>query len=812
MSPKSKISNQLDRCLVAILVCAAFCVNFTMPSAAATFTVTTLSDFGPGSLRDAMDQANANTGADDIVFAVDGTIFVTFDLPTLLDDQTRILGETGPSVCGATPKVMLRNAGATAGIRIFGADFCEIRGLHISDFPTGIEIAGGAFGNILGDTGPCEDNLISNNGVGLRVTDPGSDYTQIKKNTISFNSNEGVHVIDGPRGTTFGAGVLTDSNSIYGNGAEGILIQSISFPVNFTQIYSNCIGCEEATGTVFGNVADGIRIDGADSTIVRDSYMVDNGGSGLVIENGAQWTDSSQNFMGLDPWGNPRGNLQHGIDVRGGAQNSSLTADTSLRNALNGIRITGLGTDNNTVRLANFGFESVNYVGLGNLGYGASIEDRASNNTLQDCFLTSNNLGGLYIGSSADSNLVDHAAIGTDWNGITPLGNSGNGITIDDSANNNEIRDSIISGNSGYGIYIGESASSNGIYGNEIGLHPLGATALANGIDGIGIQGSFNNVGNFGEPGNIISGNQEWGIRVSTSFNSTQNNLILGNDIGLNRYGNPLGNDRGGIRHDAGTIATQIGSYPSQPDKSNNIKHNNGAGIYFDSSSGSAPRAHQIVRNQIGDNNGPGILFSGTVNDNIPAPVVTSATVSSVEGTVNHPGFAVEVLVYYDANDEGCHYLGSVTVPSGQTNWVLNNVQIPTGSKVTANATSGWPFGYLQSSDYATHFAMVQLDAGDGPALPKSLGLTLAGANPVRSGHTQLQFAVPAQTEASVQVYGVDGRLVREIKRGTFEPGTHQLTWDGTDESGRKVASGTYVMAARTAEGTTKTARVTMLR
>jgi hypothetical protein len=56
--------------LVAVAGGAAFCAGaFAAPAAnAATFTVTNLSDSDPGSLRDAVDSANAAGGTDDIVF------------------------------------------------------------------------------------------------------------------------------------------------------------------------------------------------------------------------------------------------------------------------------------------------------------------------------------------------------------------------------------------------------------------------------------------------------------------------------------------------------------------------------------------------------------------------------------------------------------------------------------------------------------------------------------------------------------------------------------------------------------------------
>ena len=51
--------------------------HFIGPAAFATFVVTNNNDSGPGSLRDAIAQANASPGADTITFAVTGTIVLT---------------------------------------------------------------------------------------------------------------------------------------------------------------------------------------------------------------------------------------------------------------------------------------------------------------------------------------------------------------------------------------------------------------------------------------------------------------------------------------------------------------------------------------------------------------------------------------------------------------------------------------------------------------------------------------------------------------------------------------------------------------
>ena len=59
-------------------------------SFAATYTVTNLDDSGNGSLRWAIEQANANPGGDNVVLGVSGIISPASALPDLTDNGTII--------------------------------------------------------------------------------------------------------------------------------------------------------------------------------------------------------------------------------------------------------------------------------------------------------------------------------------------------------------------------------------------------------------------------------------------------------------------------------------------------------------------------------------------------------------------------------------------------------------------------------------------------------------------------------------------------------------------------------------------------
>ena len=110
----------------------------TLPS---TFTVTTNANDGAGSLRQAILDSNANTGADSIEFSIGGggvqTIALTSALPAVTD-PVEIDGTTQPGFAGS-PVIVLN--GRAAGFNVNGltisAGNSTVRGLVINSFPFG---------------------------------------------------------------------------------------------------------------------------------------------------------------------------------------------------------------------------------------------------------------------------------------------------------------------------------------------------------------------------------------------------------------------------------------------------------------------------------------------------------------------------------------------------------------------------------------------------------------------------------------------------------------------------------------------------
>ena len=85
---------------------------------------------------------------------------------------------------------------------------------------------------------------------------------------------------------------------------------------------------------------------------------------------------------------------------------------------------------------------------------------------------------------------------------------------------------------------------------------------------------------------------------------------------------------------------------------------------------------------------------------------------------------------------------------------------------------------------------------GDVPASIMALGNYPNPFNPL----TKVQFTLAKAGQASLNVYNMQGHLVRSLVNEDLSEGEHSYVWDGTDSAGRRVGSGVYF--ARLISGT----------
>jgi len=63
---------------------------------------------------------------------------------------------------------------------------------------------------------------------------------------------------------------------------------------------------------------------------------------------------------------------------------------------------------------------------------------------------------------------------------------------------------------------------------------------------------------------------------------------------------------------------------------------------------------------------------------------------------------------------------------------------------------------------------------------------------------TTIRYTVPTRSLVELRIYSVAGRLVRTLVSSEVPAGNREVSWDGTNDAGNKVASGIYMYRLRT--------------
>ena len=94
--------------------------------------------------------------------------------------------------------------------------------------------------------------------------------------------------------------------------------------------------------------------------------------------------------------------------------------------------------------------------------------------------------------------------------------------------------------------------------------------------------------------------------------------------------------------------------------------------------------------------------------------------------------------------------------------------------------------------------------------IPTEFALKRAVPNPFNPT-TTLEFWVPQAERVVLDIYSPSGRLIRRLVDERLEPGVHNVMWNGRNDGGNIVASGTY-FALLKADGVRNVTRLTLLK
>ncbi len=139
----------------------------------------------------------------------------------------------------------------------------------------------------------------------------------------------------------------------------------------------------------------------------------------------------------------------------------------------------------------------------------------------------------------------------------------------------------------------------------------------------------------------------------------------------------------------------------------------------------------------------------------------------------------------------GTDYVGIYTDQLNPGDFPQRTVWVGHSIHVMRNAVNGTP---IRSEFVKRTFDFFEnetsIDYTD-TELPKVYSLEQNFPNPFNPS-TTIKFTLPVKGHVSLKIYNVAGQLVKTMQDGVMDVGSHDLTWDGSNNLGTSVASGVY--------------------
>lgn len=458
-----------------------------------TYTVTSVLDSGPGTLRQAL--LNAETG-DTVTF--DPTVFSPTNPVTITLESPLPLITQGYLTIDASNAGVILNGSATppgtSGL-VIPSDGNTIQGLQILHFlADGVDV-GGRYNWIGGDSlqgsGPLgEGNLLGGNGgAGVHIGGIGVMSNTIVGNLIGLNANGeemgnevGVSLCCEASNNRIGGQTVGERNIISDN-SIGVVLGNKG--VNGNVIIGNYIGTDISGTHALGNSMVGIMIwDGPCGNIVggtgpgKGNLISGNGGGVGISGIDANHNAVIGNFIGTDATGTTALGNSTGIGLCG-AGFSRVEGNVISGNANGAIDVCDWGWPHNLI-LGNY--IGTNISGTRALGNRRGISLGGWHVLIGGATVGEGNViccsqgPGVSVESAGtEYNYIAGNAIGTDASGSISLGNGWAGVGLWDYAAQAFVQGNTIAFNGGTdgwdaGVFVQNSLSNpirrNSIYGN----------------------------------------------------------------------------------------------------------------------------------------------------------------------------------------------------------------------------------------------------------------------------------------------------------------------------------------------------------
>lgn len=537
------------------------------------YKITTLDDYGLGSLREAIKYSN-QIPCTKIVFTIPGTIFLTNDLP-IITKPTMILGQIKDN----KPQNTINGNSLYTIINIFETEKCSIKGICIiNSKESGINIHKSSKIKIEGcfiGTNTNNECNPNKNGISLYK----SNYNYIGPQYNKFNGYN-FNIISGNK--ECGITLVASNKNIIGHNIIGLNSQRNTKCPNLNGIklsksFFNIIGGKGDYNSKVVNEPTEYNHSKPEQ-IVKYCYgniISGNIQDGILIEGSSQ-TEVFGNFIGTNETGLlDFGNGNNGISIVRSKTTSIIgcSVDNTPNNFYNIISCNSLAGIN--ISDSNYTIVQGNYIGVNSHNnkelpnsIGIKICGSSAFSVIGGCMnlgniISGNKNEGIYLTGKSTKIEIVNSIVGL-FSGGTICSNGGNGILIDETVQFVKIFDNILSGNECNGILVKGDVKCIRLQSNKIGVDASGTTPMPNKQNGIKICENSSNVeffklGSNNVVRNTISGNFGNGIYICDNASKVKIfDTIIGIDSNCNKF---ISNGQGGIILDNNVEQCIIGEF-----------------------------------------------------------------------------------------------------------------------------------------------------------------------------------------------------------------------------------------------------------
>lgn len=492
---------------VTVLVLPNIGFANTLPVSAASFTVTSLAEGGPGSLREAIDLANTTPGPDTIKFSVSGVIHLSSPL-TLTDPGTTIDGRGQNIVVDGSGTAI--TGGGLFNVSTSSAAFKNFAIQNVPGNGNGIFASGDSLGSVNGLT---VSNMVIGGGIGgsgILILAPNVTNVTVTGSTIS-GSSTGISVgglnntkitIDGnpaitsqiDRAVSIGTD-LAISNSDISISGNGTIKSQFEHAIEFVAANNSNISVKNNTAIegaamglqIGGSIIIGVAVEGNKSIVSQSTGVAIGDPKNKSISISRISISRNGTIQGGETW--------YAVTIQG-AQNRDIAINNnaSLVGDWNGVEVS-MATDNNKVSISGNGEI------IGKNGGGVFVQANNSNSAVTVSDNKSIIAGAVFGAVEFDS--LNNSNIKVNDNAALTGSSDGDVVFV------GKMSKSVTAKNSGVVI------SNNSINGGAAGIHIIGST-----------PGSNNRIS-----GNTVYQNKT-GVELSDSHFVVARNTIRDNSAG----------------------------------------------------------------------------------------------------------------------------------------------------------------------------------------------------------------------------------------------------------------------------------------